>query len=103
MLPDNRTECCPHLSHLRDFATSGIKQIMDFAEHMKTCTDNLPDDLKPIGQALAEITMQVLIESYAESLRLIPEMGFQKIAQAAITPKHHTEPDSLERSMNDAI
>jgi hypothetical protein len=102
MLPDNGTEIYPHLANLREYAASGIKHIMDFAEHMKTVTDNLPDDLKPTGQALTKISMQALTESYAESLKLFSELGFQKITRAAITPKHHTEPDSLKRRSSDA-
>jgi hypothetical protein len=103
MLPDNRTECCPHLAHLREIAVSGLKNILDCAEEIKTVTDTLPDDLKPIGQALADFTMQALIESYAETLKLISDLGIQKIAQAGIPPTPHTEPDLLKRRNSNGI
>jgi len=103
MLPDNVTRCCPHLAHIREIGTSGIKHILDCAESMQNDMDNLPDDLKPYAQVLNEITMQVLIEVFIESLRLYSELSMQEIVQAAIQPNHQTEPDLLERSMNDAI
>jgi hypothetical protein len=78
-----QTECCRYLAHLREHATSGIKHIMAFAEHMETVTANLPDDLKPTAEALNKICMQVLTGSYAESLMLIAERGLQEITQAA--------------------
>jgi hypothetical protein len=74
MLPD--TEIYPHLATLGKNAASGVKHILEVAEHLKTITDTLPDDLKPVGQALADITMQALIESYAEWLRLFRELRF---------------------------
>jgi hypothetical protein len=83
MLPANRTECCPHLAHLSKYAASGIKHIMDCAEQMKTITDDLPDDLKPFGEALTKFSLEVLSGSYAESLKLFSELGLQEITRAA--------------------
>jgi hypothetical protein len=103
MLPDTRTMCCPHVAHLCGFAACGFQHIMAVAEHLKTVTDTLPDDLKPIGQALADFTMQALIESYAETLKLISDLGIQKIAQAGIPPTPHTEPDLLKRRNSNGI
>jgi hypothetical protein len=80
---EEQTECCRHLAHLREHATSDIKHIMAVAEYMEAVTDTLSDDLKPTRQALIEITMHALIESYAECLKLISELGLQKIARAA--------------------
>jgi hypothetical protein len=88
---------------LREIAVSGIKNMMDVAEHLKTETDTLPDDLKPFGEALADFTMQVLIESYAETLKLISDLGIQKIARAGIPPTPHTEPDLLKRRNSNGI
>jgi hypothetical protein len=93
MLPDNGSELSPHLTHLSEYAAASIKHIMKFAEHMKTVTDTLPDDLKPTGQALAEISIQALAESYIESLMLISELGLQQITRSARPANHHTEPD----------
>jgi hypothetical protein len=103
MLPDNGTKCWPHFVTLSDHAASGLKNILAFAEEMKTETDTLPDDLKPFGEALADFTMQALIGSYIETLKLISDLRMQEIVQAAIPPNHQTEPDLLERSMSDAI
>jgi hypothetical protein len=80
---EEQTACCPHLAHLREHATSGIKHIMAFAEEMETVTETLPDDLKPLGELLTKISMRVLTESYAESLMLIAERGLQEITRAA--------------------
>jgi hypothetical protein len=88
---------------MREIASSGLKNILDCAKEMKTETDTLPDDLKPMAETLTEIIMQVLIESHVEALKLISDLSLQKITQEVIPPTHHTEPDSLERSMNDAI
>jgi hypothetical protein len=103
MQPAFCPQCSPHLAHMREIAASGLKTILAFAEEMKTETDALPDDLKPIGEALAEVSLRVLFESYAETLKLISELGQQEIVQAAIQPNQQTKPDLLERSMSDAI
>jgi hypothetical protein len=98
MLPAHRTECYPHhLANLREYATSRLKDILDFAEEMETRTDALPDDLKPIWQALNEITMQALIKSYAELLNHFLEVEFQEITRAPISSQHQTEPDLIEK------
>jgi hypothetical protein len=75
-----------HLATLRAYAASGIKDIMEFAEYMKTVTDTFPDDLKPFGKALTDITLQALIESYFECLMLL-----QEITRAAPAPNHRIE------------
>jgi hypothetical protein len=75
---EEQTECCPHLAHLREHATSGIKHIMAFAEHMETVTTTVPDDLKPLGELLTKFCVQVLSESFAESLWLVAERGLQE-------------------------
>jgi hypothetical protein len=103
MLPAICPECSPHVAYLRAYAASGIQHILDFAKEMKIVTDNLPDDLKPTGQVLTQIAMQALIESYAETLRLISDLGLQEIIRTAIPPNQQTEPDSLKRSSSDAI
>jgi hypothetical protein len=103
MLPAICPKCCPHLATLREYAASRLKDILDFAEDMKTRTDALPDDLKPIWQALNEITMQALIESYAALLNHFLEVEFQEITRVPISLQPPTEPDSLKRSTSDAI
>ena len=91
MLPDNRTACCLHLATLRENAAAGMKHVMEIAEHMKTDTDALPDDLKPIAQALTDFTIKTLAESLAENLKLISELGLQEITRPANPPTHQTE------------
>ena len=103
MQPVIRPQCSLQLAHFRDIATSSIKNIMDLAVQLETETANLPAELKPLGETLTEITMHTIIKSYAESLQLLTELGLQEIVQAAIQPNYQTEPDLLERSMNDAI
>jgi hypothetical protein len=103
MQPVIRPQCSLQLAHLRDIAASSIKNIMDLAVELETETANLPAELKPIWETLTEITMHTIIKSYAESLQLLTELEFQEICRAAIQPNHQTEPDLLERSMNDAI
>jgi hypothetical protein len=91
MLPDTVTELNAYLANSTKCATSGIKHIMAFAEEMQTYIDTLPDDLKPFAEMLNKLTMQVLIEMYAESLWHIPELALQEIARAALPPNHQTE------------
>ena len=92
MLPDKRTNYCSHLAYLCEYATCGQKCIMEIAEQMMHETDALPDDLQRYGDALTKLIMEVLIGSYAESLKLISELGLQEIARAEIPPPR-TEPD----------
>jgi hypothetical protein len=91
MQPVIRPPCSLQLAHLRDIATSSIKNIMDLAVQLETETANLPDELKPFGEMLTEITMHTIIKSYAESLQLLTELGLQEIVQAALSPNHQTE------------
>jgi hypothetical protein len=69
------------LAYQKAYADFGKKQIMEFAEDMKTETDTLPDDLKPLGELLSKICMQVLTESFVESLVLFAERGLQEITR----------------------
>jgi hypothetical protein len=48
---------------------------------METVTTTVPDDLKPLGELLTKICMQVLTESFAESLWLVAERDLQEIAR----------------------
>jgi hypothetical protein len=91
MLPHNRTQCCPQFAHLSEYAACGLKNIWKFAADMKADTDAMPDDLKPYMQELSNIILEALIESYAECLRLIPELAYQEITREARLPNHHTE------------
>jgi hypothetical protein len=81
MLPDTRTACQLLLAYHKAYAASGRKHIMEFAEAMKAETDTLPDDLKPLGELLSKIWIQVLTESFAEGLLLFAERGLQEIAR----------------------
>jgi hypothetical protein len=96
MLPDTVTKCCAHMAHLCRYATCGSKHIMLVGEAMKTDTDNLPDDLKPYGEALTKIIMEVLTQTYTECLMCISEQAIQEITQAALPPNHQTKPDLLK-------
>jgi hypothetical protein len=91
MRPDNGTQCCPHMVHLYEHAACGLKHIMHLAESLMTDTDTLSDDLKPYGEEITKIIMEVLIESYVERLKLISELGLQEIARAALSPNYQTE------------
>jgi hypothetical protein len=96
MLPDTVTNCCPHMALLCGYATYGLRQIMHVAEIMQTDTAKLHDDLKPYGEVLTKIMMEVLIKSHAECLELIAELGIQEITRAALPPNHQTKPDLLK-------
>jgi hypothetical protein len=93
MLPDTVTTCCLHLAQLCGFAACGLKNILDCAEAMQAETDSLPDDLKPFGEAMTKLIMEVLIENYTACLQLISELGMQEITRAALPPTDQTEPD----------
>ena len=88
---DNRIECCPHLAELREYAASGLKNILAYVEEMKLKTDALPDELKPYGEAMTKFSMEVLIKSYVERLRLISELGLRDTARTALPPEQQTE------------
>jgi hypothetical protein len=81
MLPDARTACLLHLAYMKVYAAAGKKHIMEFAEEMQAGTATLPDDLKPIGELLTTIYLQVITDSFAESFRLIAEQGLLEIYQ----------------------
>jgi hypothetical protein len=91
MQPVIYPQCSLQLAHFRDIATSGIKHILELAEQMETETANLPDELKPFGEMLTEIAMQVIIKSYAKSLQPQFSEGLQKITRVALLPNHQTE------------
>jgi hypothetical protein len=103
MLPDTRTTCCPHMAHLYGFATCGFQHILHAASAMQTDTDSLPDDLKPYGEALTNIIMEVLSKHYVACLRLISELGMRDITQAALLPEQQIEQESLNRRRSDEI
>jgi hypothetical protein len=79
MLTTIYPRCCPQVATLREYAAFGLKDILAFAEDMKSYTDTLPDDLKPFAELLNRFTIQILTECFAESLRLISEKGFREI------------------------
>jgi hypothetical protein len=85
------------------YAASGIKDIMEFAKDMNTYTATLPDDLKPIAQALTDFTFKLLTQSCIEYLMMLSELGYQEITWTGLPPTDQTEPDLLKRSNNDAI
>jgi hypothetical protein len=77
MLPAHRTECYPHhLANLIGYADTSIKHILAFATDLQTDSDALPDELKPISQALSDFTLRLLIGFYAEHLSFISEREF---------------------------
>jgi hypothetical protein len=83
MLPDIRTACQLHVENLEAYATSGRKTIMELAEYLNTQNDTLPEELRPLGQALTDMTMKILTESYVECLMMISELGLQEITRGA--------------------
>jgi hypothetical protein len=87
MLPDTRMTCCPHVAHLCGFAACGFQHIMHVAEAMQTDTDALPDDLKRYGEAITNISMEVLIKHYVDCLQLFSELGVRDITRLALPPE----------------
>ena len=83
MLPDSRTGCCLYLATLREYAASGIKNIIELAEYLNTENETLPDELRSLAQALTDITMKTLTEFYVECLMTLSELGLQEITRAA--------------------
>jgi hypothetical protein len=96
MLADTWKAYCPYVANLREYARASLKTILEFAEQMDTDIDALPDDLKPTAQVLTEITMRVLIQSYAEGLKLFSDLGLQEICRAALSPEHQTEKEQQQ-------
>jgi transcriptional regulator with XRE-family HTH domain len=60
-----------------NFAASGQKNVMDAVEYMKTVDDELPDELKPIGQAFT----QIITSNFADSLTMLSAMGLEGITR----------------------
>ena len=104
MFSEDNTESYPHhLGTLRAYASFSIQHIIAFAEDMESVTGTLPDDLKPIGEALTKVSIEALTAAYAEGLMCLSDLGLQKFIQAAISANHQTKPNSLRRSNSDAI
>jgi hypothetical protein len=103
MPPDNTTKCCLHLAHMRELAVSELKNLLDCAEEMKLKTDALPDELKPYWEAITKSSIEVLVKSYVERLRLSSELGLQEITRAALPPEQQTEQELLNRRSSDGI
>jgi hypothetical protein len=83
MVPVNQSECAPDLARLRAYAASGIKTILELAEYLHTENATLPDELRPLWQALTDMTIRTLTESYVECLMMLSELGLQEITRAA--------------------
>jgi hypothetical protein len=103
MTPVICPQCSPHLAHMRELAVSGLKNILDCAEEMKLKTDALPDEIKPYGEAITKISMEVLIKSYVERLRLSSELGLRDIAQRHSRPNNRLNKRYLKRRSSDGI
>ena len=88
---------------LRNYACFSIQQIMAFAEDMESIIGTLPDDLKPIADALTKASIETLSAAYAEGLMCLSDLGLQEFTQAAISVNHQTKPNSLKRSTSNAI
>jgi hypothetical protein len=71
-----------HLKDLGGFAVNGQQYVLDVVTRLTQITDDLPNDLQPVGELLTNTSTRVLITSYGECLKLLAEMGFQEIAQA---------------------
>jgi hypothetical protein len=94
MLPDTRTTYCPHVAHLCGYTVCGLKNILDCAEEMKSKSDALPDELKPYGEAIVNISMEMLIEHYIACLQAISELDIREITRKAQPPEQQTEQES---------
>ena len=104
MFPKDCTESYPqHMGTLRTYACFSIQQIMAFAEDMESVTGTLPDDLKPIAEALTKVSLEALTAAYIEELMCLSALSLQKFIQAAISANHQIKPDILKRSTSDAI
>jgi hypothetical protein len=82
MLPDKRTALCLFLATSEGYLAFGKQHVMDVADYMQEVTNTLPDDLKPLGELLSKILIQVLTNSFTESLALFTERGLREIARA---------------------
>jgi hypothetical protein len=71
-----------HLKGLGGFAVNGQQYVMDVVERLSEATDDLPEELQPIGEVLTNLSTKVMTNSYAECLQFLAEMGFLEIAQA---------------------
>jgi transcriptional regulator with XRE-family HTH domain len=71
-----------HLNDLGGFAASGKKYIMNIMEDVIDMDNDASEELQPIGQALTEIINEELTGTFAESLTMIGELGFQENALA---------------------
>jgi hypothetical protein len=77
-----------HLKLLGGFAVNGQQYVMDVVERLSEATDDLPDELQPIGELLTNVSTKIMTSSYAECLKFLAEMGFLEIAQATPPEQH---------------
>jgi transcriptional regulator with XRE-family HTH domain/predicted DNA-binding transcriptional regulator AlpA len=87
-----------HLKDLGGFAASGEQYVVDAIEYMTTIADDLPDELKPIGQALTQVSSEILTASYAESLRVFSALSLEGFARATEQPPQAALPTGEEES-----
>jgi hypothetical protein len=83
---DRKVLSAHDLNDLGGLAVTGQKFVLDVAEELSDHTDNLPAHLQPLGEALTQVSVQVLSAKYIEQLKFNAEMGNRQIAQAT-TPK----------------
>jgi hypothetical protein len=71
-----------HLKLLGGFAASGEKFVLDVVTNLTQVTDDLPDELRPVGEVLTNASTKILSKSYIEGLQFLAERGFQEVDQA---------------------
>ena len=80
-----------HLKLIGGFVANGEKFVLDVGNHLNEITNDLPDELRPVGEVLSNASMRILSGAYVESLQFLAEMGFQEIAQATKSASQHQQ------------
>jgi hypothetical protein len=69
----------------------GFAAELDVVNHLTQMTNDLPDELQPVGEVLTNASTKILSGSYVECLKFLAEMGFQEIAQATKPGGQHQQ------------
>jgi hypothetical protein len=85
---DRGTLTAHQLKLIVDFAANGQQYVMELAEHLTEDTANRPASVQPIGESLTRASLKIISASYAQSLQLLAERGFQTIDQATPPGQH---------------
>lgn len=71
-----------HLVNLERFIASGKKSLLEVMEYLMAQDAELPAELRPLGEALTKISLEVLTGTFAEDITMLSQLGLEDIVRA---------------------